>query len=165
MNVGKTEVMGCRIKKAVVSEEVENAMKERVSVKVDGEQSWASRSRVMIRRNPSTFTDTLSFIAFSTSSEITAFLILHPMTSVFPTFNPKPPYPAAASNYCREIGASSSFRVLSATSSAYAPLLSSFSDLLIPYCSHAKSATFMAKSTSIVMMQGDIPEPCLVPFF
>ena len=33
LNVGKTEVMGCRIKKAVVSEEVENAMKERVSVK------------------------------------------------------------------------------------------------------------------------------------
>ena len=36
LNVGKTEVMGCRIKKAVVSEEVENAMKERVSVTVDG---------------------------------------------------------------------------------------------------------------------------------
>ena len=33
---GTTEVMGCRIKKAVVSEEVENAMKERISVKVDG---------------------------------------------------------------------------------------------------------------------------------
>ena len=31
MNAGKTVVMGCRIKKAVVSEEVENAMKERVS--------------------------------------------------------------------------------------------------------------------------------------
>ena len=36
LNVGKTEVMGCRIKKAVVSEEVENAMKERISEKVDG---------------------------------------------------------------------------------------------------------------------------------
>ena len=36
LNVGKTDVMGCRIKKAVVSEEVENATKERVSVKVDG---------------------------------------------------------------------------------------------------------------------------------
>ena len=40
LNVGKTEVMGCRIKKAVVSEEVENAMKERISVKVDGEEMW-----------------------------------------------------------------------------------------------------------------------------
>ena len=33
--MGKAEAMGCRIKKAVVSEEVENMMKERVSVKVD----------------------------------------------------------------------------------------------------------------------------------
>ena len=32
--------MGCRIKKAVVSEELENAMKERVSVKVDGVEMW-----------------------------------------------------------------------------------------------------------------------------
>ena len=32
--------MGCRIKKAVVSEEVENAMKERMSVKVDGCEMW-----------------------------------------------------------------------------------------------------------------------------
>ena len=32
--------MWCRIKKAVVSEEVENAMKERISVKVDGEEMW-----------------------------------------------------------------------------------------------------------------------------
>ena len=32
--------MGCRIKKAVVSEEVENAMKERISVKVDGVEMW-----------------------------------------------------------------------------------------------------------------------------
>ena len=31
---------GCRIKKVVVSEEVENAMKERVSVKVDGVEMW-----------------------------------------------------------------------------------------------------------------------------
>ena len=34
--MGKTEAMGCRIKRAVVSEEVENAMKERISVKVEG---------------------------------------------------------------------------------------------------------------------------------
>ena len=34
--MGKTEAMGCRIKKAVVPEEVENAIKERVSVKVNG---------------------------------------------------------------------------------------------------------------------------------
>ena len=42
LNVGKTEAMGCRIKKAVVSEEVENAMQKRVSVKVDGVkmQEW-----------------------------------------------------------------------------------------------------------------------------
>ena len=40
LNVGKTEVMGCRIKKAVVFEEVESAMKERISVKVDGEEMW-----------------------------------------------------------------------------------------------------------------------------
>ena len=39
-NVGKTEAMGCRIKKAVFSEEVENAMKERASVKVDGVVMW-----------------------------------------------------------------------------------------------------------------------------
>ena len=38
LNVGKTEAMGCRIKKAVVSEEVENAMKERISMKVDEEE-------------------------------------------------------------------------------------------------------------------------------
>ena len=38
--MGKTEVMGCRIKKAVVSEEVENAMKERVSVKADRVEMW-----------------------------------------------------------------------------------------------------------------------------
>ena len=38
LNVGRTEVMGCRIKKAEVSEEVENAMKERMSVKVDGHE-------------------------------------------------------------------------------------------------------------------------------
>ena len=62
LNVGKTEVMGCRSKKAVVSEEVENAMKERVSVKVDGvemwgwivpaneEQSWASQIGVSKRK-------------------------------------------------------------------------------------------------------------------
>ena len=36
VNIGKTEAMGCRIKKAEVSEEVENAMKERISVKVEG---------------------------------------------------------------------------------------------------------------------------------
>ena len=36
LNVGTTEAVGCRIKKAVVPEEVENAMKERISVKVDG---------------------------------------------------------------------------------------------------------------------------------
>ena len=35
LNVGKTEVMGCRIKKAEVPEEVENTMKERMSVKGD----------------------------------------------------------------------------------------------------------------------------------
>ena len=35
LNVGKTEVMGCRVKKAVASEEAENAMKERVSLRVD----------------------------------------------------------------------------------------------------------------------------------
>ena len=35
LNVGKTEAMGCRHKKAVVSEEIENAMKERISVKVE----------------------------------------------------------------------------------------------------------------------------------
>ena len=40
LNVGKTEAMGCRIKKAEVSEEVENAMKERMSVKVDGCEMW-----------------------------------------------------------------------------------------------------------------------------
>ena len=40
LNVGKTEVVGCRIKKAEVSEEVKNAMKERISVKVDGEEMW-----------------------------------------------------------------------------------------------------------------------------
>ena len=40
MNVRKTEVMGCRIKKVVVSEKAENAMKERVSVKVDGVEMW-----------------------------------------------------------------------------------------------------------------------------
>ena len=40
LNVGKTEVMGCRIKKAVVSEEAENAIKERISVKVDGSEMW-----------------------------------------------------------------------------------------------------------------------------
>merc|ERR1712139_61085 len=40
LNVGKTEAMRCRIKKAVVSEEVENAMKERISVKVDGSEMW-----------------------------------------------------------------------------------------------------------------------------
>ena len=33
--MGKTDAMGCRMKKAVVSEEVENALTERVSVKVD----------------------------------------------------------------------------------------------------------------------------------
>ena len=38
--MGKTEVMGCRIKKAVVSEEVENAMKGRISMKVDGCKMW-----------------------------------------------------------------------------------------------------------------------------
>ena len=38
--MGKTELMGCRIKKAVVSEEVENAMTERGSVKVDGVEMW-----------------------------------------------------------------------------------------------------------------------------
>ena len=38
--MGKTEAMGCRIKKAVVSEEVENATKERVSVEVDGVEMW-----------------------------------------------------------------------------------------------------------------------------
>ena len=36
LNVGKTEAMGSRIKKAVVSEEVENAMKERMSVEMWG---------------------------------------------------------------------------------------------------------------------------------
>ena len=40
MNVGKTKVMGCQIMKAVVSEEVKNAMKERMSVKVDGVEMW-----------------------------------------------------------------------------------------------------------------------------
>ena len=40
LNGGKTEVMGCRIKKAVVSEEVENAIKERISVKVEGVEIW-----------------------------------------------------------------------------------------------------------------------------
>ena len=40
LNVGKTGAMGCRIKKAVVSEEVENAMKERISVKVKGVEIW-----------------------------------------------------------------------------------------------------------------------------
>ena len=40
LNVGKTEAMGCRIKKAEVSEEVENAMKETMPVKVDGYDMW-----------------------------------------------------------------------------------------------------------------------------
>jgi len=40
LNVGKTEAMGCRSKKAVVSEEVENVMKERMSVKVYGSEMW-----------------------------------------------------------------------------------------------------------------------------
>jgi len=35
LSVGKTEATGCRIKKAVISEEVENAIKVRTSVKVD----------------------------------------------------------------------------------------------------------------------------------
>ena len=38
--MGKTEATGCRIKKAVVSEEVENAMKKRTPVKVDGVEMW-----------------------------------------------------------------------------------------------------------------------------
>ena len=40
MNAGTTDVMGCRIKTAVVSEEVENAMKARISVKVAGAEMW-----------------------------------------------------------------------------------------------------------------------------
>lgn len=40
LNVGNTEVMGCRIKKAEVSEEVENAIKERMTVKADGCRMW-----------------------------------------------------------------------------------------------------------------------------
>ena len=32
--------MGCRIKKAAISEEVENATKEELSVKVDGCEMW-----------------------------------------------------------------------------------------------------------------------------
>ena len=36
LNVGETEALGSRIKKAVASEEAENAMKEYVQVKVDG---------------------------------------------------------------------------------------------------------------------------------
>ena len=40
LNVGKTEAMGCRIKKAEVSEEVKNAMKERISVKIHGCGMW-----------------------------------------------------------------------------------------------------------------------------
>ena len=32
--------MGCRIKEAEVSEEVKNAMKERMSVKIDGCEMW-----------------------------------------------------------------------------------------------------------------------------
>ena len=36
MSVPKTEAMGCRVKKAVASEEVENAMKEYVQVVIDG---------------------------------------------------------------------------------------------------------------------------------
>ena len=36
LNVGKTEALGSRIKKAVASEEAENAMKEYVQVSVDG---------------------------------------------------------------------------------------------------------------------------------
>ena len=62
MNAGKAEVMGCRIEKAVVSEEVENTMKKKMSVKVDGcemwgwiapengEQSWAFQIGVMNKR-------------------------------------------------------------------------------------------------------------------
>ena len=38
--MGKTEAMLCRIKKAEVAEEVENTMKERMSVKVDGCEMW-----------------------------------------------------------------------------------------------------------------------------
>jgi len=40
LNAEKTEAMGCRIEKAVVSEEVENAMKERICVKIDGCETW-----------------------------------------------------------------------------------------------------------------------------
>ena len=36
LNVGETEALGSRIKKAVASEEAENAMKEYVQVSVDG---------------------------------------------------------------------------------------------------------------------------------
>ena len=38
--MGKTEAMRCRIKEAVASKEVENAMKERMSVKVDECEMW-----------------------------------------------------------------------------------------------------------------------------
>ena len=42
LNMSKTEAMGCRIKKAEVSEEVENAMEERMSVKVDSASKMES---------------------------------------------------------------------------------------------------------------------------
>ena len=44
MNVGNTEAMGCRIKNAEASEELENAIKERVSGKVDGGEMWGSKA-------------------------------------------------------------------------------------------------------------------------
>ena len=40
LNAGKTDAIGCRIKKAVVSEKVEIAMTERMPVKVDGSEMW-----------------------------------------------------------------------------------------------------------------------------
>ena len=47
LNVGKTEALGSRIKKAVASEEAENAMKELVQVSVDGTEvrGWMTQAK------------------------------------------------------------------------------------------------------------------------
>ena len=47
LNVGETEALGSRIKKAVASEEAENAMKETVQVSVDGTdvRGWMTQAK------------------------------------------------------------------------------------------------------------------------
>ena len=47
LNVGETEALGSRIKKAVASEEAENAMKEYVQVSVDGMEvrGWMTQAK------------------------------------------------------------------------------------------------------------------------